>query len=108
MFKNVRRKFLSAEPGRLNLRSALGNTFLHWAVLRGREKLVTELLGLPNIDVTVRSGKTNVTPLYLAAHNGNSKILKTLMTNLAVQAEFSQLSDSIRQKIIKLTEINDG
>lgn len=63
----------------LNSVDLLGLAPIHWAVLLGNEKIISQLLSTKKPDLTVRATASGFTALHFAAMNGHTRIAAKLL-----------------------------
>lgn len=81
---DVVRVLLAEEGLRANIQDRLGRAPLIWAVERGYEDVVDELLSCERVDVNIADGDGDadpITPLVVAAATGHENIFRSLLAH---------------------------
>ena len=80
-------KFIANKSNDINMQDTIGNTLLHYAAIKGHQKLLQTLLQQQNIDVNAQSRVSDETALHKAARYGQPEIAAALLQHADIDIE---------------------
>ena len=80
-------KFIANKSNDINMQDTIGNTMLHYAAIKGHQKLLQTLLQQQNIDVNAQSRVSDETALHKAARYGQPEVAAALLQHADIDIE---------------------